>query len=155
MIAECHASRSGAELQALVHRVTRLTLLATVPLLLGAIAFGRPVLALFGEEFVVAYPPLVLLSIGMMLSVSAGPAGILLSMSGHERVNLKIAVSALLCNVALNIPAISAYGILGAAAVTGGVEAMRSLLLWRAARRRLGVDGSAWSALGQRAATSS
>ena len=54
MIAECHASRSEAELQALVHRVTRLTLLATVPLLLGAIAFGRPVLALFGEEFVVA-----------------------------------------------------------------------------------------------------
>jgi O-antigen/teichoic acid export membrane protein len=64
-------------------------------------------------------------------------------------------VFALLCNVALNIPAISAYGILGAAAVTGGVEAMRSLLLWRAARQRLGVDGSAWSAIGQRDATSS
>ena len=147
MIAEYHASRGRRELQALIHRVTRLTLLSTLPLLLGTVALGRPLLGLFGEQFVSAYVPLLLLSLGMLLSVCAGPAGIVLSMCGHERVNLKIAIFALVLNAALNLPAISAYGIVGAAAVTGGVEALRSLLLWRAARRLVGVDGCAWSAL--------
>jgi len=127
-----------------LHRFTRATVTVCVAisftLLIGIVAFGRPMLGIFGAEFRVAYSALVLLAISQFINASVGAlAGWLMTMTGNERpAALMIGGSALL-NFALAIPLTATYGLVGTATATLITTLVRSLVLSVYLRRNLGL----------------
>lgn len=112
----------------------------------GLIALGPLLLGVFGPDFVVAADALRVLTAAQLLSAIAGPVGIVLMMSGHERATfVGLAVGAV-TNVGLNALLIPRYGILGAAMATAtGVFVWNAVLLV-ALRKRTGLHSTAWGA---------
>jgi O-antigen/teichoic acid export membrane protein len=85
-------------------------------------------MAVFGPEFERGSTALSILLVGQVVNVAAGPVGVLLTMTGHEkRVAAAVGASAC-CNLLLNLLLIPRFGIEGAA-----VASAVSLILWNAA----------------------
>lgn len=80
-----------------------------------AVVFASEILAIFGTSFQAATAVLVVLVVGRVGMAAAGPAGFLLTMSGHERVEMANMVAASLLNLLLNVALVSRYGVAGAA----------------------------------------
>ncbi len=142
MISELHSTKSTSEMQRLLRRIAAWTVSVTTPMLLLTLGAGRWLLGLFGEQFEIAYFPLVLLCLGQFANALSGPCGFLLTMTGHERESLRILCLTLATNVALNVPAIHYLGIEGLAATTAVAFALRNVLMWNKAFQLLGVDSS-------------
>ena len=142
MISELHSSKTRSEMQRLLRRIAAWTLTVTTPVLLFTLVAGRWLLGLFGEQFEIAYFPLVLLCLGQFANALSGPCGFLLTMTGHERETLPILWLTLAANVALNVPAVHFLGIEGLAAATAVAFALRNVLMWNRAVQLLGVDSS-------------
>lgn len=110
----------------------------------GAVAtllvlFGKPILGLFGSEFVEGYGALVILSLGNVVIGSLSLAWPLLSYGGHERVPVPGLIVALVLMVALAELTIPAYGLLGAAVSKTSV--LIALFAWLALQlnHRMGI----------------
>jgi O-antigen/teichoic acid export membrane protein len=73
------------------------------------------IMALFGPQFVGASTVLVVLAAGQFINTSTGSVGLLLTMSGHERVARNNAFFSMAANLALSLILIPRYGALGAA----------------------------------------
>jgi O-antigen/teichoic acid export membrane protein len=123
-LAPSFAGLSGKQdteaLRRLFHTSTRwICLLGTfvgLTLLLG----GPSILGVFGRAFRGGYPVLCLLVAGQMFGATFGANGMLITMSGHPRVNLFNAAVFGTGNLALMFYLIPRYGALGAAAATAG-----------------------------------
>lgn len=125
MISPFHAKGDVLALQRLVSVVIRLTFWPTLLLALGLIFCGRTILGLFGPEFIKGYWALVLLATGYLISVSFGPVGFLMSLTGHQnQISLVMGLSALV-NICLNLVLIPKWGLFGAAFAT-----MITMILW-------------------------
>jgi O-antigen/teichoic acid export membrane protein len=88
--------------------------LTIIPL---AIVFGAPaaVLAVFGPGFSEGVVVILILSSGALIEALAAPSAVLLNQTGHNRLNMRINLSALVGNIALNLALIPTMGIAGAA----------------------------------------
>lgn len=82
------------------------------------VAPGLVIALLFGRAYADAGLSLAILSFGQFLRAASGPVGVLLAMTGHERLALRISVASLVANVGLNAVLIPAFGIEGAAAAS-------------------------------------
>ena len=145
LIAEYFAAHSRDELQKLVTHISRMIFLVSFPFVVLLVLFGPWLLGLFGEEFLVAYPALLVLALGQCVSFSVGPVGFLLTMTGHERVHLRILIVTAVVNVCLNVPLILAFGIEGAAVATALSIALRNLLSWQKSRELVQVNSAVWN----------
>lgn len=93
----------------------KIVTLAASPMLLLFIIFPDLVMSMFGHEFVKASSALVILSIGQFVNVLTGSVGMLLIMTGHEKLlRNNMMVSAAICSV-LSALLVPSYGWLGAA----------------------------------------
>lgn len=142
LIAQCYAEGDLTQLQTLCRRIIKWTATLSVPIFIGLLV-GSPLLpSLFGAEYGASIVPLIILLFGQLVSIATGPAGYLLTMTGHQNENLRVLLISLALAVLLNVPAIYLYGVTGAASATMIVIAWRSIALWRSVRRFVGVDGS-------------
>lgn len=91
--------------------IFRLALPAAVML----IVFARPLLALFGPEFVAGAQVTVVLTLGQLINASTGPCGLMLVMSGRPSIQMVANAFTLALNVGLNLYLIPRYGVVGAA----------------------------------------
>ena len=99
---------------------------STVPILLGLVAFGRPILRiLFGAEFTVAYPAMVFLVLGQFVNSVSGSTGYFMNMTGHESAYKNVILLAAVVNIALSLALIPHFGMNGAA-----FSGMISMSLW-------------------------
>jgi len=107
------------------------------PSVLGAVvllALGKPLLWLFGAEFVEAYPVMFILAVGLLARAAAGPAQNLLAVSGHQDKAAMILFATLLINGGLGLALIPRFGIEGAATAIAAAfvfEALATILLTR------------------------
>lgn len=107
------------------------------PSALGALmllALGKPLLWLFGPDFVQAYPVMFILAVGLLARAAAGPAQNLLAVSGHQDKAAMILFATLLINGGLGLALIPRFGIEGAAMGTSAAfvfEALVTILLTR------------------------
>ena len=65
------------------------------------LALGKPVLALFGPQFVDAYPVMFILAVGLLARAAVGPTERLLTMVGQQRVCVLAYAAALVVNLTL------------------------------------------------------
>ena len=138
-MAAFYHERKLEKLQAMILRTYRAVALLTLPVLLIFIFWGNHVLMVFGSEYVIAWPVLVVLSSAQFVNVLAGPVGNMLSMAGHERVTaFGVAVSVLVI-VGLGLILIPTMGILGAAIATATGMVTWNVLLVALCYKRLGI----------------
>lgn len=141
--------RAGAseELQTLVTNGTRIVLVLTFAVYGVFIIFGEWLLAVaFGPEFVPAYPTLLILGAGQVVSSTFSTVVLLLNMSGHERATLRGTMFFVFLNAILNILMIPRYGMVGAAVATAISINLFYLLLWYFAWDKTRISGFAFGA---------
>jgi O-antigen/teichoic acid export membrane protein len=115
--------------------------LAAAALLL---AFGRPILALFGAKFVEGYHLLFILVFGLLARAAIGPVERLLNMLGEQRICAFIYLSAFALNLGLCLLLIPPLGMAGAALSTAAALVFESTLLFTVTKNRLGFHVFIW-----------
>jgi O-antigen/teichoic acid export membrane protein len=127
-------SGDRVELQRAVNRITRLKFSGAVAALIVLAVTGRWVLGIFGEEFVVGYPILMLLASAQLVQAVGGTVIRLITMSGHQDSSLIVFGVATLVALGLVAVLVPSYGLTGAA-----VAVVLNTLLWVAWTRHLVV----------------
>ena len=126
-------------MQAIVTRSARAITLFSLPMAAGLCLFATEFLWLFGEAFTAARTVLIILVLTELINVVFGSVGVLLTMTGHERLAAWGAGLAMLVNVALNWLLIPRYGMEGAATASLATMLVWNLLFAFWIWRRLGI----------------
>ncbi len=135
-----HVKGEKQELQALVSFSAKIIVSLTIPVFLVIVLFGDRIIVLtVGRDYLNAYIPLVILSLGQVVNAIVGSAGLLLKMTGHEKeVALSMAKSAVF-NIVFNLILIPPFGLIGAASATAMSMLIWNFFLWRASYTRLRI----------------
>ncbi|HEV7409267.1 MAG TPA: oligosaccharide flippase family protein [Bradyrhizobium sp.] len=137
--AEYHATGDRARLSAYVAHAIKWTFWPSVAATLALLAFGKPLLWLFGPQFVAGYDIMFVAAIGLVVRSAIGPVERLLNMLGHQHVCALAYASAFVMNVVLCVLLIPRFGGHGAAAATSLALVFETVLLFWIVRRRLGL----------------
>jgi O-antigen/teichoic acid export membrane protein len=137
--AEYHATGDRARLSAYVAHAIKWTFWPSVAATALLLAFGKPLLWLFGPQFVGGYDIMFIAAIGLVVRSAIGPVERLLNMLGHQHACALAYASAFAMNVVLCVLLIPRFGGHGAAAATSLALAFETVLLFWVVRRRLGL----------------
>jgi O-antigen/teichoic acid export membrane protein len=138
--ASLHAKGEQAALQHLVTRMSQLVLLGGVPIAAGMILFGRWFLLLFGSQYTGGQTALIVLSLGQLANIIAGPVANLLVMTGHERDVVMGVGLGTAANLVFSLVLIPLWGINGAACAAAASLILWNVLLVRRVRQRLALS---------------
>lgn len=142
MISELFHSNKQDELQSLLgfsaKGIAVFTALTTVFLM----ALGRPILGLFGHDFVQGYVVLLILLIGQAIKSLMGPASFLLNLTGYQDLTAKVMSFAVLISIVLNFLFIPQWGVMGAAIASGATMALWNVTLVVLDRKIVNLDPS-------------
>jgi len=110
------------------------------------VALGDWLLGMFGPGFEAGYVPLVILGVGVLARVAAGPVEDILNMTGYGGVSAWAYIVAVAANVVLALILIGPFGLDGAAIAASCALVLKSLSMSISVRRRLGIRTSIISA---------
>lgn len=136
--AEYHVAGDRARLDAFLRDVVRWTFWPSFGATLLLLAFGWPMLWLFGKNFTGGYHLMFIFAIGLLARASIGPAERFLVMLGEQRVCALIAALAFAVNLGLCVSLVPRFGVEGAAWSITTAFILESSLLFLVARRKLG-----------------
>ena len=131
-----------AELEALSTKGARTVMLGSAPFLGFLLIAPHLSLALFGKEFSAGANALVIVVLGKVVEVIAGPTRELLLMTGHEREVTLAVAGALGLQVLLGILLVPRFGLIGAAATNVAATVALALVSTYYVHRRLSVAPS-------------
>ncbi|MEO1205057.1 MAG: polysaccharide biosynthesis C-terminal domain-containing protein [Pseudomonadota bacterium] len=135
------------ELKAFVGDAVAWTFWPSLAAAVVILALGQPLLWLFGPEFLIGYPVMLILVVGFLFRSAMGPSEFLLNMLGEQsRCAAALFVTAVI-NIVLNLILVPAFGLLGAASATSISLAVAALLQYGIVRYRLGYDIAIWKNL--------
>jgi O-antigen/teichoic acid export membrane protein len=137
--AEYHATGDRARLSAYVAHAIKWTFWPSVAATALLLVFGKPLLWLFGPQFVAGYDIMFIAAIGLVVRSAIGPVERLLNMLGHQHICALAYASAFVMNVVLCVMLIPRFGGHGAAAATSMALVFETVLLFWIVRRRLGL----------------
>lgn len=137
--AEYNAQGDKDRLSAYVTHAIQWTFWPSLAATLVLLAFGKPLLWLFGPQFVVGYDIMFVAAIGLVVRAAIGPVERLLNMLGHQHICALAYALAFLMNVALCLALVPHFGGHGAAAATSISLVFETVLLFVIVRRRLGL----------------
>lgn len=139
-IAHLHTRGDRALLSRLFQSLTKWVTGLTLPLVLVVVVFSRPLMRLFGPDFAVGWPILIIGAVGQLVNCGVGSVGYMLLMSGNEKRLMRAQAGMALVMVSLSAVLVPGKGILGAAVAasitTVGinlwnlVEVRRALAFW-------------------------
>ena len=99
------------------------------PLFLIIVLLAEPLLGFFGEEFKEGKITLIILAIGQLINATSGSVGVILNMTGHQKVVMYVTLAVVVIAIVLNIVLIDYFGFLGAAIATGIAVVIQNLTL--------------------------
>ena len=137
--AEYHALGDKARLSAYVTHAINWTFWPSLAATALLLALGKPLLWLFGPQFVAGYDIMFIAAIGLLVRSAIGPVERLLNMLGHQHICALAYALAFVMNVALCVALVPRFGGHGAAAATSISLTFETLLLFWIVRRRLGL----------------
>jgi O-antigen/teichoic acid export membrane protein len=114
-IAQYFAENRTAELQKIIRLIIRLTALVTIPIVSIFMIFPSYSLHLFGDSFVQARTPLLILLFVQIVNVATGPDGYMLIMSGFQHIYRNIMMAGTLVNIIAAVVCIHFWNAAGAA----------------------------------------
>lgn len=113
--AELHAEKNPDNIAHIVLYASRLSIVMGFLSFVIIVFLGEFLLSLFGEDYVAAYPLLVLLSVGQLISVASGPGDYFLIMTGREKSLRNYLLSAFFVACVSGFILVPLYGMYGAA----------------------------------------
>jgi O-antigen/teichoic acid export membrane protein len=137
--AEYHALGDRARLSAYVAHAIKWTFWPSLAATIALLALGKPLLWLFGPQFVIGYDMMFVAAIGLVVRSAIGPVERLLNMLGHQHICALAYALAFAINVVLCIALVPRFGGHGAAAATSISLTFETVLLFWIVRRRLGL----------------
>ena len=137
--AEYHASGDSARLSAYVAHAIKWTFWPSLAATILLLAMGKPLLWLFGPQFVVGYDIMFVAAIGLVVRSAIGPVERLLNMLGHQHICALAYALAFAMNVVLCVALVPRFGGHGAAAATSISLVFETVLLFWIVRKRLGL----------------
>lgn len=130
-MAKIAANDARHELAKIAHKNARFSASVAFLGVLILLLFGEFLISIsFGEEYLKAYYPLMLLSIGQLINATLGQGGVVLNMCGKERATLITLMLTGCLNILLNYLFIPYWGMNGAAAATLISILCRKLIIW-------------------------
>jgi O-antigen/teichoic acid export membrane protein len=137
--AEYNALGDKARLSAYVAHAINWTFWPSLAATVVLLALGKPLLWLFGPQFVTGYDIMFIAAIGLVVRSAIGPVERLLNMLGHQHICALAYAAAFVMNVVLCVALVPRFGGHGAAAATSLSLTFETVLLFWIVRRRLGL----------------
>jgi O-antigen/teichoic acid export membrane protein len=137
--AEYHAIGDETRLSAYVAHAIKWTFWPSLAATLLLLALGKPLLWLFGPQFVFGYDIMFVAAIGLVVRSAIGPVERLLNMLGHQYICALAYALAFVMNMLLCVALVPRFGGHGAAAATSISLTFETVLLFWIVRRRLGL----------------
>jgi O-antigen/teichoic acid export membrane protein len=137
--AEYHALGDKERLSAYVAHAINWTFWPSLAATVLLLAVGKPLLWLFGSQFVTGYDIMFIAAIGLVVRSAIGPVERLLNMLGHQHICALAYALAFAMNVALCVALVPRFGGHGAAAATSISLTFETVLLFWIVRQRLGL----------------
>ncbi|MCA1451966.1 oligosaccharide flippase family protein [Bradyrhizobium sp. BRP22] len=137
--AEYNALGDKARLSAYVAHAIQWTFWPSLAATILLLIFGKPLLWLFGPQFVVGYDIMFLAAIGLVVRAAIGPVERLLNMLGHQKICALAYALAFVMNLVLCVALVPRFGGHGAAAAMSIALTFETVLLFWIVRRRLGL----------------
>jgi O-antigen/teichoic acid export membrane protein len=137
--AEYHALGDKARLAAYVAHAIKWTFWPSLAATALLLALGRPLLWLFGPQFVSGYDIMFIAAIGLVVRSAIGPVERLLNMLGHQHICALAYALAFVMNLVLCLVLVPRFGGHGAAAATSISLTFETVLLFWIVRQRLGL----------------
>jgi O-antigen/teichoic acid export membrane protein len=137
--AEYNALGDKDRLSAYVAHAIQWTFWPSLAATLVLLAFGKPLLWLFGPQFMVGYDIMFIAAIGLVVRAAIGPVERLLNMLGHQHICALAYALAFVMNLVLCVALVPRFGGHGAAAATSISLVFETVLLFVIVRRRLGL----------------
>jgi O-antigen/teichoic acid export membrane protein len=137
--AEYHALGDKPRLSAYVAHAIKWTFWPSLAATVLLLALGKPLLWLFGSQFVSGYDIMFIAAIGLVVRSAIGPVERLLNMLGHQHICALAYALAFVMNVVLCIALVPRFGGYGAAAATSISLTFETVLLFWIVRHRLGL----------------
>src|SRR5450759_3349 len=135
---EYHVAGNKERLASFFRETIRWTFWPSLACCAMILAFGRPLLGLFGANFESGYVVMFILAVGMLARAAVGPAERLLNMLGERQPCAIVYALAFAINLVLCVILIPRIGIEGAAVATSTAIIAESIMLYLVAKRRLG-----------------
>jgi O-antigen/teichoic acid export membrane protein len=117
----------------------RLTFWPSLVLILVLLALGKPMLRLFGNDFVSGYYLMFIIAVGLLARAAVGPAERLLNMLGERRSCALVYAGSFFIDLVLCLALIPWLGIAGAAIASAVALIFESASLFFVAKYRLGL----------------
>ncbi|MEJ2207684.1 MAG: flippase [Anaerolineae bacterium] len=142
--AALYAQEDFGNLESLARNVARLGTLVASVVILPLVLAPSWILGLFGPEFVAGRTVLIILAAGQFVNVATGPVGLLLLMTGHEKIQRNNSILSAALNVLLGVILVPTYGLTGAAVATASTLAFKNLNTVRLVQKYLGIKVWSW-----------
>jgi O-antigen/teichoic acid export membrane protein len=139
-IADLYARGQQELLGRIFQALTKWILGLTIPLAAVMIFFSPSLMRIFGHDFELGWPILIIGTIGQLVNCGVGSVGYLLLMSGNQRSLIKIQAVMAGLMVVLNLILIPRWGITGAAIGAAMTNVVGNLWYLGEVRRRLGLS---------------
>ncbi len=114
-IASLYSQNKVHDLELMIKKTTRFLFIIGSVFYILLILFGKPILSLWGSEFVSGYLVLLIVGFGQFINISTGAVGSILLMTGYEKIQRKISLYFLFIFVVSCIILTNQFGIIGAA----------------------------------------
>ncbi|MDG5490137.1 flippase [Psychroserpens sp. SPM9] len=113
IISQLHTEKRMQELKKYYQASCKYIFVLTIPLIVFLIVFNQPMLNVFGEEFKLGGQVLILLLIAQVINTSTGSVGMMLNMTGLERVSRNSTVVLAILSIIGYLVLIPKYGLIG------------------------------------------
>ncbi|MGP1371581.1 MAG: flippase [Almyronema sp.] len=142
-IASLYALNQLGQLEKIIRESSKIVSAFSCTVAASIIFFRDNLLSLFGQEFSHSSIALCILVIGQLVNVLAGPVGLLLNMSGNERLTFFAFSFSAIVNILLNFYLIPTFNIEGAATATTISMVIWNLLSLALVITRLNINPTA------------
>ena len=126
------------KLSQLVKKASRLMFAGSVAITVLLFVLAKPILSIWGEEFVAGVTVFYISLIGQFFVLSTGPLSTLLMMCGFEKVHRNNTIFCAVLNIVLNAILIPSIGIAGAAVASTISLAIKNTYCVYAVKKKLG-----------------
>ncbi len=126
--AALYAKNDIEEIGRLARNAAQITTFMSIPVVLAFWIFPQQILSLFGSDFSEGGLALGILGIGQLINAATGAVGLILIMTGHEKLMRNNAIGTSILKITLQILLIPPFGYIGAAVAAATADIIRNLI---------------------------
>lgn len=142
-ISSAFERKNWSSLQLILTKTSKIIFLTSFPVALIFIFGGSSLIEwIFGQGYRNSYCPLVIICVGQLISAMIGSVGLVLNMTGRQKVFSSNNLWMFLISLSLGLPFIYWYGEIGAAFTLSLVLVIQNLLLYRYIKNKLHLNTS-------------